>query len=115
LFYRKTNNAIARYRTVDTSGVAISTSLNLTESHSMGAEEVLTMNLFKWWRFNASFSYYRLIQEERDDLGIPRNDNYNFNTRFTTTFTIWKKHGHSAFRQLSQQNAQHAGIYETDV
>lgn len=90
LFYRNTQDVIMRYTSVDSTGVATHTSLNLSVSHAFGAEVVFNMNLFKWWRFNTNFSYFRQILEGRDDLGISGSDNYNFNGRVSTTFTVWK-------------------------
>ncbi len=90
LFYRNTQDVIMRYTSVDSIGVATHTSLNLSVSHSLGAEFVFNMNLLKWWRFNTNFSYYRQILEGREDLGISGSDNYNFNGRVSTTFTVWK-------------------------
>jgi len=90
LFYRNTQDVIMRYTSVDSTGVATHTSLNLSESHSFGAEMVFNMNLFKWWRFNTNFSYFRQILEGREDLGISGSDIFNFNGRVSTTFTVWK-------------------------
>jgi hypothetical protein len=61
VYYRDTRNGFSRKMTViDTVATqpTLTTFINLSHYENFGAEAVITQNVTKWWRINASTSYY---------------------------------------------------------
>lgn len=90
LYYRHTTDMIGRIRSIDTTGVAVTTFENMNTGIAYGAEFSFSANPAKWMRAMLSFNYYRNIitgTNVREDL---ESDAYSWNTRLTTTFTVWK-------------------------
>ncbi|MDP8240313.1 MAG: TonB-dependent receptor [Candidatus Hatepunaea meridiana] len=63
LFYRKTNNRIERYNSIYSKGVTLQTFENAGVDHSAGAEMMLNLAIFKWWKANATYTIYRFESE----------------------------------------------------
>ncbi len=66
LFFRNTENVIARIMTVDSVGISHSTFRNQDRSYSYGMELIVTQQIIKWWRVNGNFSYFRSKFEGKD-------------------------------------------------
>ena len=78
IYYRHTTDEIERIRRLNDNGVSITRPENLSTETSFGAEMTFSTNVFKWWRLNGSFNYYRSIM-----------DGGNLGANFTTDFYSW--------------------------
>lgn len=90
LYYRYTTDMIGRVRFIDTNGVAVTTFENMNTGISYGAEFSFNATPVKWMRAMLSFNYYRNIITGTNVREGFESDAYSWNTRLTTTFTVWK-------------------------
>lgn len=91
VYYRDTRNGFSRKMIViDTvaSQPTLTTFINLSHYENIGAEAVITQNIFNWWRLNASYSYYysRLFGDVVDGA----NEGRSWNAKLASFFTIKK-------------------------
>ena len=59
VYYKKINNMIRRYKTVDSLGVSTITFQNLESGENSGVELSSVINLYKWQSFNWSFNLFQ--------------------------------------------------------
>lgn len=90
LFYRHTEGMVTRFRTMDEEGIAYSTFRNLNTGKSYGAELVLSQQLFKFWRANGTFSYYRQQIEGGDEQMELQADSYSWSARMVNNINLGK-------------------------
>ncbi len=91
VYYRDTRNGFSRKMTViDTVATqpTLTTFINLSHYENFGAEAVITQNVTKWWRINASTSYYysRLF----GDVISGANEGHSWNAKLASFFTLGK-------------------------
>lgn len=88
LFYRKTNDQIYRFRTIDTTtGISVVNQINLGTIESFGAEWIYNHPITKWLRVNSNFSTYYTIIRADSDLGNSQNENFAYTARGTLNIT----------------------------
>lgn len=91
VYYRDTRNGFSRKMTViDTvaSQPTLTTYINLSHYENIGAEAVVTQNIAKWWRLNASYSYY--YSKLFGDVVSGANEGRSWNAKLASFFTIGK-------------------------
>ncbi len=90
LFYRQINDVIKRYGFVDSNRVTHMTADNLSSGKSYGIEIVAEHAIFKWWRINANFSYFRTIIEGDKENTSLTNDNYSWTSKLNSNIMLPK-------------------------
>jgi outer membrane receptor protein involved in Fe transport len=89
-FYRKTNNVILPYTTLDSNGVAFTQPLNFGKATTYGVEAIITYNPLPFWSINLNVSAYDLrIQTDDKALNLQRNQLTYF-SKLINNFTLWK-------------------------
>lgn len=89
LFYRNTENVIARIMTVDTTGISRSTYRNQDKSYSYGLELIVTQQFLRWWRVNGNFSYFR-SRFEGQDISAETRETDSWTFKFNSMMQIPK-------------------------
>jgi outer membrane receptor protein involved in Fe transport len=88
LFYRYMTNLIQRVKTVEPSGISVTSWQNLDKGHFVGAELVVIYKPFKWWRMmvsgNVSQNYLNSNNAELNNSG------FSYSTFLNQTFTLKK-------------------------
>lgn len=88
VYYRDTRNGFARRVTRVNELRTLSTFINLSHNESYGLEGVLTQTLTKWWRVNASYSYFLI--KLHGDVVQGADEGTAWTGKFTSFFTIGK-------------------------
>jgi len=87
-FYRKTNNVITPVQQINDDGVLEMTYENLDTDQSFGMEVMANLQLFEWWRFNASTSLYQYTIEGDVSGEYVDNSSFSWNARLMSMFTL---------------------------
>ncbi|MFZ4412539.1 MAG: TonB-dependent receptor domain-containing protein [Bacteroidales bacterium] len=91
VYYRQINDVIKRIAFLDTiTAVSNMTSENLSKGISYGVDFILEQEILKWWRVNASFSYFRSIIEGNSIDGNISTDNYSWTSKLNSTMNFGK-------------------------
>ena len=90
LYYRQINNVIKRIIYLGNDGISYITNENLSKGTSYGIDWILEQEIKKWWRINASFSYFRTIIEGNSIDGTISNDNYSWTSKLNSNITLLK-------------------------
>lgn len=91
VYYRDTRNGFSRKMTVVDSVAtqpALTTFINLSQYKNIGAEAVITQNVAKWWRVNASYSYY--YTKLLGNVASGANEGYSWNAKLASFFALSK-------------------------
>ncbi len=94
VYYRDTRNGFSRRMevvdTVTTQPVqpTLSKFINLSHYENLGAEAVITQNITKWWRINASYSYY--YSKLFGNVVSGANEGSSWNVKFASFFNLGK-------------------------
>ena len=90
VYYRHTNDVIQRVTSV-VNDTTYSRPENLSTENSFGAEFVISADIGKWWRMNASANFFRSMIDG-GDLGEEfSTDAFGWNARMNSNMTLWKK------------------------
>lgn len=93
-FYRNRTNMISRYTTLDTLDngevYTITSYQNLNSSHNIGCELFYGQKIWKFWKINASFNFYRNIINSNDLLDENLARNWEWQLRLNQTFSFGK-------------------------
>ncbi|MBW8052080.1 MAG: TonB-dependent receptor, partial [Cytophagales bacterium] len=91
IYYRHTDDVIQRIRQLDdSSGISITQPENLSSRESFGVEMTFSKNIFKWWKLNGSFNYFRSIVDG-GNLGEGfASDFYSWTGRLSSQMTVLK-------------------------
>ena len=89
IFFRNTEGLISRIMTVDSTGVSFSTYRNQDRSVAYGMEIIVTREILKWWRANASFSYFH-TRFEGDDVNASAAEDNSWTLRVNTSLSLPK-------------------------
>ena len=85
VFFRQSHDDISRVRTLTDSNVTYSTFENYNSSKTYGIEFILNSKLFKWWNFNASFSYFGAeVDANNIEQGLV-NNTFSWSGRVTSS------------------------------
>lgn len=87
LFYRQINDMMSRIVTVYPTGVSLTTFENLNNAKSYGAELTAAGHPFRWWNFNANFTYFRMIISGNENAA-QNNDNYSYTAKLMNNFSV---------------------------
>ncbi|MCX6231517.1 MAG: TonB-dependent receptor [Bacteroidetes bacterium] len=90
VYYRQINDVIKRISYLGNDGKSYMTNQNLSKGISYGVDFILEQEIVKWWRFNASFSYFRTIIEGNSIDGNISTDNYSWTSKLNSTMTLHK-------------------------
>ncbi|NTW31860.1 MAG: TonB-dependent receptor [Bacteroidetes bacterium] len=90
VFYKQINDAIQRYTYLDSNGFQNSTARNISKGISYGLEFVLSREFVKWWKVNATFSYFKTIMKGTTDGTDLTNSNYSWTAKLNSNTTIFK-------------------------
>jgi len=105
IYYRHTDDVIQRIRRLDdSSGISITQPENLSSRESFGVEMTFSKDIFKWWKLNGSFNYFRSIVDG-GNLGEGfASDFYSWTSRLSSQMTVSKSELHSnIFKDLDIQ------------
>ena len=93
VFYHEINDVIKRVVThVDTSShVTTMTSLNLSSGTSYGVEANVEQAIFKFWKVNVNFSFFRNIIKGDNVSNDLSNSNYSWTSKFSSNTMLPKK------------------------
>lgn len=99
-FYRHRSRLITRYTTQeqyipldtleDSYTYTLTSYQNLKQSHNIGVELFYSQRIWKFWKINASFNFYRNIIESEDLLDENLARNWEFRFRLNQTFSFGK-------------------------
>lgn len=90
LFYKQIYDVIKNWSFLDTNGVTHSTSMNMSKGTSYGIEMIFDLEILKWWKVNASGSYFRTIIDGSNMETNLTNDNYSWTARIGSNISIAK-------------------------
>lgn len=90
-YYRRTNDLITRVNLSLSGDTIIRTYGNLNYNNTYGVELGANINMYKWWRFDASVNaYYFNIVGNVNDESVDK-EAFSWRLRFNNTFSIKKK------------------------
>ena len=90
IFYHSTKNVVEDISQLQGNGVTITKPENINNGSSYGLELVAAANPVKWYRLNATFSFYRELMSSIPALNIEGSDRYSWSTRLNMTIIPWK-------------------------
>ncbi|NVO02891.1 MAG: TonB-dependent receptor, partial [Bacteroidetes bacterium] len=90
IFYKQIFDVIKNWSFLDSNGVTNSTSKNMSKGTSYGVEMIFDLEVLKWWRVNASGSYFRTIIDGGNLETNLSNDNYSWTARVSSNMSIPK-------------------------
>ena len=90
VFYKQINDAIQRYVYIDNNGIQNVTAMNISKGISYGLEFILTQDFAKWWKVNATFSYFRTIMKGAENGAELTNSNYSWTSKLNSNMTVLK-------------------------
>lgn len=88
LYYRHTSDVIRRLYNVDAQGFGSVKFINFDEAHSYGVELATGIQLFKWWRVNASLNAYRMQEDGSNLSDTYRNSSFGGHTNLGSSFEL---------------------------
>ena len=90
VYYRHTTDVMERITEV-INDTTYHRPTNLSTENSFGAEFVISADIGKWWRLNASANLFKSMTDG-GDLGEEfQVDAFGWNARMNSTMTVWKK------------------------
>lgn len=90
IFYRQIDGIISRYASVNDDGKFQVTFMNLNKGISYGLEFILFAEIFKWWKINGDFSYYRTEVDAKNLEGQLTNAGYSWNSKINSNMFLPK-------------------------
>ena len=89
LFYRQVTGMITGIMKLQADGTTMTTFENLNNGKSIGLELVVNQQIFKWWRFNANYSYFltELSGPGLQYVQSTRNDGWTLKANSFTSLT----------------------------
>ncbi|MDD5570889.1 MAG: TonB-dependent receptor [Bacteroidales bacterium] len=91
IFYRQINDVIKRIMFLDTNNIVNSTFDNLSTGTSYGLEAMIDQSIFKFWKMNVNYSYFRTIINGDIENTTMTNSNYSWTAKFSSNFYLPKK------------------------
>ncbi|MDX1939336.1 MAG: outer membrane beta-barrel family protein, partial [Saprospiraceae bacterium] len=119
IYYRHTDEKILQIRTVNDEGFSTSRPENLASEHAYGAEFTGAYALYKWWKLDLNFNFFRAITDGKNLDDSFESDAYSWFIRQTSRFTIAKSldfqlRGNYEAPQLMPQGERKA-LYFIDI
>ncbi len=91
LFYKLTEDMISQISKLEAGGVTRTTSDNISEGTNYGLDLNVNYAVFKWWKLNANYTYFRNIIEGNSSGIIISSDDYSWNSKLISTFVFYKE------------------------
>ncbi|MFA6924357.1 MAG: TonB-dependent receptor [Bacteroidales bacterium] len=91
IFYRQINDVIKRIIFLDTNNIINMTFSNLSTGTSYGLEAVIDQPIFKFWKININYSYFRTKINGDIENTTMTNSNYSWTAKFSSNFYLPKK------------------------
>ncbi len=88
VFFKNVNDPINRYRTVDSTGVSLTTFKNLGKTYNYGIEFISQASFTKWWNTNINFSYFKMDTEGNDGSKDFNNSTYSYTAKLMSNMAI---------------------------
>lgn len=90
VFYRKIDDMITRYRIIEPDGVMGMTEKNLNSGESYGLEMILSTSLYKFWRSNTTFSYFKTVLKDNTADNEFTTSSYTWTAKTNQMFNLGK-------------------------
>lgn len=90
LFYRRTNDVILGYTSLQSNGIALTRLLNFGNSTTYGVEANLMYRPNNWWDMNLNVSGYNLEIASRELVQSVQRNQFTFFSKLVNNFTPWK-------------------------
>jgi len=90
IYYRQTDEKILQIRTVNDEGFATSRPENLASENAYGTELTGAYTLYRWWKLDLNFNFFRAITDGQNLDANFKSDTYSWFARQTSRFTITK-------------------------
>jgi len=91
IYYKRTDSVVQRIRRIDTNGISTTRPENLSFRDNFGVELAFSKDLFKWWKVNGSFNYFRSIIDGGNLGPSFESDSYSYTGRLNSQMKFWKK------------------------
>ena len=91
LYYRNSTGTIQDIRIISADGTSSRKPENLNNQHAFGAEFAFGYNLYKWWKLDASFNFFRAITDGTNIDASFSSDTYSWFVRQTSKFNLAKQ------------------------
>ena len=91
VYYRHTEGAIERLRTIKEDGTTFARPENLATEDDFGIEFTANYAPYRWWKMDGNFNFFRSITDGGNIDPSLYADTYSWFTRFTSRMTLWKK------------------------
>ncbi|MEZ4852549.1 MAG: outer membrane beta-barrel family protein [Bacteroidia bacterium] len=92
VYYRNASSTIQDIRRIDsTNGFTNRLPENLNGQQAFGVEMAFGYNLYKWWKLDASFNFFRAITDGTNIDATFSSDTYSWFIRQTSRFTLPKQ------------------------
>jgi ferric enterobactin receptor len=88
LYNRNTEDKIDNIRTVDSNGNAVTITENLVSERAYGAEFASTIDITKWWKWDASFNFFYAEIDGSNIVSTYKTNTYSWFTRQLSRFTL---------------------------
>ncbi len=90
VFFRRANDLIQRFISLDTGGVALVVPQNFGSSDTWGFEEIAAFAPARFWSCTASFSLFRQKINGANVDADALNDYVSWNSKLTQNFQLWR-------------------------
>ena len=90
LYYRRTNDLIRRYKTIDSTGVSSVTWFNFNTSDNYGFEFISSYKISKWWSVSGSFDFFQTVINGDNVEAELQSNGFSWRGRLNNNFTIAK-------------------------
>lgn len=92
VYYRQSKNPQTRFRTVDSEGVSVLSSGNLTTGRNIGTEIIFRAQITKWWNVMINPNlFYNALEGTIPNTEVEQNtNNFTWNMRLMSNFKVWK-------------------------
>ncbi|MGA2667963.1 MAG: TonB-dependent receptor [Ignavibacteria bacterium] len=87
-FYRLTHDLMTQYRVLTDSNITVSTFENLTSSKSYGLDLIAGSQIFNWWNFNATLSFYNLSYDAGNVQNFSAPSGFSFTANINTSIKL---------------------------
>lgn len=91
LFYKLTEDMISQISRLESSGVTRTTFDNISNGKNYGLDLNANYAVFKWWKLNANYSYFRNIIDGSSGTVVIASDDYSWNTKWISNFMFYKE------------------------
>jgi ferric enterobactin receptor len=88
VYYRYIKGKIESIRSVNDQGFSTTMPMNLNLQHAFGAEFTSSYSIYKWWKQDLNFNFFRAITDGSNINNRYTSNTYSWFTRATSRFTL---------------------------